>query len=43
MDFSALATALTTELGKVLTAAMPVITLVVSASVGYRLFRKFVG
>lgn len=43
MDFTALSTALVTEVGDVLTAAMPILTLIISATVGYKLFRKFVG
>ncbi len=43
MDFTALATALTTEVTSALTAVQPVIILVLSAVVGYALFRRFVG
>lgn len=43
MDFTALATAVTTSINGALTAVIPLIGLIVSASVGYKLFRKFTG
>lgn len=43
MDFAALNTAAVTAINNALTAIVPAIALIVGASVGYRLFRKFVG
>lgn len=42
MDFAALATDLTTELGTVLTAAAGVITLIIGARAGVRFFKSMV-
>lgn len=39
MDWAALATALTTELGEVLTACVGIVTLIMSVRVGLRFFR----
>ena len=41
MDFSALATAVGTEATRAITAAIPVIVIVMGATIGYRLFKRF--
>jgi hypothetical protein len=41
MDFSALTTALTTEVGSALTAVVSVAALILGASVGYRVYKRF--
>lgn len=43
MDWAALVTAVTAEIGDVFTAIVPVVAMLVAASVGYGLFRRFVG
>jgi len=41
MDLTALATSLVDVIGDALTAAAPVAALVIGATVGYRLFKRF--
>ena len=41
MDFSALATSVGTEATSAITAAIPVIVIVLGATIGYRLFKRF--
>lgn len=41
MDWAALATSVTTELGEVLTAVAAVVTLIITARAGYRFFKSF--
>ena len=43
MDFAALTTAVVTSVNSALTAVIPGIALIIGSSVGYKLFRKFVG
>lgn len=43
MDFAALNTAAVTAIGSALDAIIPALALIIGASVGYKLFRKFVG
>lgn len=43
MDFTALATAVQTAITGALTAVVPLVGVLISASVGYKLFRKFTG
>jgi len=42
MDFTALATNLGTVVSGAITAAIPVIVIVLGATVGYRVFRRFI-
>jgi hypothetical protein len=42
MDFSALATSLGTEVTSAISASIPVIVIVLGATVGYRVFKRFV-
>ena len=42
MNFVTLATALATTLGDAITASVPVITIVLGATVGYSLFKRFI-
>lgn len=41
MDFSALSSAVITQINSALTGAVPVATLVLGVTVGYRIFKKF--
>lgn len=43
MDFAALNTAVMTSVNGALAAVIPALALIIGASVGYKLFRKFVG
>lgn len=43
MDFSVLTTAVTAQVGDVFTAITPLLAIIISAGVGYGLFRRFVG
>lgn len=43
MNFTSLSTALATSAGDALTAVVPVIVIVLGATVGYRLFKRFAG
>lgn len=43
MDFTALNTAALASIGSALDAVIPALALIIGASVGYKLFRKFVG
>jgi len=43
MDFTTLATSAVTEITAAIDAVIPALALVIGASVGYKLFRKFVG
>lgn len=42
MDFVALATSLGTVVTSAITASIPVITIVLGATVGYKVFRRFI-
>ena len=43
MDFATLTTSAVTAITAALTAIIPALSLIIGASVGYKLFRKFIG
>jgi hypothetical protein len=43
MDFTTLTSAATASISSALTAIIPALALIIGASVGYKLFRKFLG
>jgi len=42
MDLSTIATGLVTTVGSAITAATPVVVLVLGATIGYRIFKRFI-